>query len=489
VVTGTLVTLANFQAKSSFIDAALTYSYSGNRVVGNRVRQARQLAEVAAPPACPKTVNCALVGEYQVRDNIVETSGTFQQLVKEIPSSFGTIQGPNVTSNNCVGSASCPMGNLPAASHPAPGAPHFPLGLFEDGNMIFGVVERFEGLIADARARGLDSVMFTNNSVARDEMMLWSSDREGFGVYFAPHHELNSQWFNGVAPATIEAARAVANPLIDQLRWHPSVRAYVTADEPGLEAEQRLALISQAFRERDSQRPAVPLVIGINRAEPLFAASGGKAFLADIYPLGAPNPACTYTMTGFGYQHEDFVSYLRRITANKPASTPLWVVLQTHAFGSGGLYSLRPPSVAELRAQQWMAVGEGATGLFWFIYSSQQGWTGLKDAPALFNEVGVLAQRLGPLRATLLQTRPATNLFTVSGPGQPYVSTLASVDGARKYAVVVNRGVCSGNADLTISASGGGQLRDLETGQRYSFGQAIPFSAGDGRIFELIPGS
>ncbi|MGE3269086.1 MAG: hypothetical protein AB7P40_10085, partial [Chloroflexota bacterium] len=487
VVTGTLVTLANFQAKSSHIDSRLTYAYTGNRVVGNRVRQASQLVEVQAPPTCPMTVNCALAGEYQVRENIVETSGIFQQLVKEIPSAYGQIVGPNVTVDNCVGSASCPHGSVPAANHPAPGAPYFPLGLFEDGNMIYGVVERFDALIADARAHGLDSVMFTNNSVARDEMMLWSSDRSGFGVYFAPHHELNSQWFNGALPATIEAARALANPLVDQLKWHPSIRAYVTADEPGLESEQRLALISQAFRERDTQRPAVPLVIGINRAEPLFAASQASSFLADVYPLGASNPACTYTMTGFGYQQEDFSSYLRRITAQKPAGTPLWVVLQTHAFGSGGLYSLRPPSVPELRAQQWQAVGEGATGIFWFIYSSQQGWTGLRDAPVLFDEVGALARRLAPLRETLLQTRTGVNQFTVSGPGQPYVNTLTSVSGTRKYAVVVNRGVCSGDTTLSVTSSGGGSgLRDLETGQVYGLGQPIPFAPGDGRVFELI---
>ncbi|MCC7372910.1 MAG: hypothetical protein IT306_31140 [Chloroflexi bacterium] len=102
-VVGSLVTLANFQSKSSYMDSRLTYDYDGNRVIGNRVRQARQLVEVSAPPTCPKTVNCAAIGAYQIRDNVVESASTYQQPVKEVSTVFGTIHGPNVISNTCVG--------------------------------------------------------------------------------------------------------------------------------------------------------------------------------------------------------------------------------------------------------------------------------------------------------------------------------------------------------------------------------------------------
>jgi hypothetical protein len=136
-----------------------------------------------------------------------------------------------------------------------------------------------------------------------------------------------------------------------------------------------------------------------------------------------------------------------------------------------------------------MAVGEGATGIFWFTYSSQQGWIGLRDAPALFDEVGMLARRLGPLRPTLLQAHRAPDQFAVAGVGQPYVSTLASHDGTKRYAVVVNRGACSESAVLTVTSSTlHGQLRDLETGQQFSLGQGISFAPGDGKVFELVPG-
>jgi len=106
--TGSIVTLATFHAKSSHIDANLRYNYLGNRVVGNRLRQVQQLVEIEAPPTCPFITNCARIGAYQVRDNLIELNHGFRQLVKEVSNSFGIVEGPNVTTGNCVGSATCP---------------------------------------------------------------------------------------------------------------------------------------------------------------------------------------------------------------------------------------------------------------------------------------------------------------------------------------------------------------------------------------------
>ena len=43
---------------------------------------------------------------------------------------------------------------------------YFPLGVWEDGN-ITGTAERFSALILDLKARNLDTVLFTNNGMAR----------------------------------------------------------------------------------------------------------------------------------------------------------------------------------------------------------------------------------------------------------------------------------------------------------------------------------
>jgi hypothetical protein len=191
-------------------------------------------------------------------------------------------------------------------------------------------------------------------------------------------------------------------------------------------------------------------------------------------------------MRGFGYQNFSMSYYIRELTKSKPADQPLYVILQSHKFGAPtDSYQLRAPSVAEMRGEYWVAIGEGAHGIFWFIYSSQQGWTGLKDSTTLMNEASALALRTNPLKATLLNTkRNATELFFANNGG--YASTLTSKDGTKKYAVVANIGNCSGTQNLTITSSQSGQLKDLETNQIYNIGDSIAFQPGDGKIFEFI---
>src|SRR6185503_12506893 len=102
----------------------------------------------------------------------------------------------------------------PAMAAPANSlAGSFPLGVFEDGNMIFGRATDFERLIQDAQAQSLDTVLFNNQSASRDAAMLDVSDRLNFNVYFGPHHELTSQWYGASVPTTIEQARSVVYPL------------------------------------------------------------------------------------------------------------------------------------------------------------------------------------------------------------------------------------------------------------------------------------
>jgi hypothetical protein len=377
----------------------------------------------------------------------------------------------------------------PAIAAPADSvAGTFPLGVFEDGNMIFGRATDFERLIQDAKAQSLDTVLFNNQSASRDAAMLDVSDRLNFNVYFGPHHELSSQWYGASTPATIEQARSVVYPLVDQVKSHPSVKGYNTADEPQLDALDKVRLATQAFRERDPARASAPVLIGINRGDTIFNAATPDMMISDVYPVGADNPPCNFMMTGFGYPTFTFADYVRRFSASRPPDKPLWVVLQTQNFGSTGLYSLRQPTVPEVRAQHWMALGEGATGIFWYTYSSQQGWTGLKDNPTLFNEIGAQARRTLPLRSTLLGLRRVDDQFITSGAPGSYISTHKTADGSRTYVVVVNAGSCSGpNGVSVLSPTLSGRLKDVETGQLHDLGVPITFQPGDGKLFELVP--
>ena len=359
----------------------------------------------------------------------------------------------------------------------------FPIGVFEDANLLDGDTARFETMIGDLQSHGLDTVMFTNNAADRDAPLLAVSDRLDFGVFMLPAHDLVRDWWRADVPENSATAQRVAAPIVRQLSRHPSLRGYIVADEPRLESLNKVMLMTRALHQFDRARPALPILTGIDRVVPIFAAAQPEVLLIDVYPVGTNNPICDFTMTDFGYDKLDFVGYVRQVTRNKPAETPLWMILQTHSF----MKSLREPSPTEVRAQQWLAIGEGATGIFWFVYSSQQGWVGLADNPALYHEVGMLAQRVGSLREVLLRTRKVADIFTIAGGKNPYVSTLASLDGAKSYVVAVNRD-CERSQQLSIGSPvfKVGQLKDLESSQTYALGSPIVFQPGDGRIFEFI---
>ncbi|MDA8218278.1 MAG: hypothetical protein M0Z94_11740, partial [Dehalococcoidales bacterium] len=360
----------------------------------------------------------------------------------------------------------------------------FPLGVFEDAGMIGSNQAAFEAMINDIKGRGLDSVMITNGSAPQDAPMLDVSDRLGANVYIGPFDELWRQWWPSSVPADEQIARQVISPLVDQFKTHPSLKAYYIIDEPDSEMADKVAIAAKVFRDLDPPRGNFPLLIGFDRIDEIVPTAQPNPMVIDAYPFASDAAIGDTAMRGFGY-NMDFTDYIRRAVSAKPANVPLWIVLQTHSFGNvGDPYSLRAPTPAEVRLENWLAIGEGAQGIFWFIYSSQQGWQGLADNPALYNEVTALAQRTVPLRSTLLGLHKVADQFSVTGN---YTSTLS--DGNNYYAVVVNRD-CQNQQQLRVNLGTlKGKLRDLESGNVYAAGDPIPFAPGDGKIFALVSDS
>jgi hypothetical protein len=501
---GALTYFASFDIRNS--NRGIVYNFYGTHIVGNHTQNLTYFSEWGGPLACDPSrgQTCAREGQYQLRDNLVQNAGSFQGMATQDASTSSQMDGPNVISNNCVNgkidgtggacSATPPPPTLtpqptatpgPSPTPPAAGASAFPLGVFEDGN--FENSSNFGPMIDDVRAHNLDSVMFVNTWAGGADM-LNISDSKGFDVYYNLN-ELWDQWFNsGAVSVDIATARSLVYPLVDAVKGHASLKGYNVLDEPTNNLQSKVALAVQAFKERDPNRKTMPTLIGIGRADPIFTAAQPGAMLLDVYPFAYHNAACDTTMNAFGYPTYDFVAYIRAIASVRPTATPLWVILQTHSVGDGSEgWHLRVPTPPELREENWLAIGEGATGVFWFIYSSEQGWTGLKDNPTLFAEVGSLARRIGPLRGLLATLHKTGDQFTASGSaGAAYASTLTDAAG-RAYAVVVNKQCAAQN--ITVSAiSGPKQLRDLETGQVYSTGSPIPFAAGDGKLLALVTG-
>jgi hypothetical protein len=343
-------------------------------------------------------------------------------------------------------------------------------GVFEDSGMVGGPSE-FDAMITDLRLHHLESVMFTNGFLRYELPLADVSDARNFPVYSSwMMGELNEQWWNLAETPDIGTARQVIGPMVDKLKVHPSIRGYNLLDDATPDRNELMRLAVQVFRERDPNHPASPMLVPRDVGRQVFDYVQPDAFLTYDYPIGPNATPCAW---GAG-----FIDDLRYTTATKPSSVPLWLVLQTHqkAWGPAAT-TLRAPSAEEVRLQNWIAVGEGARGIWWFIYSSQQGWIGLRDQPLLYAEVGDLAQRTMALPQL---TKEADQIFG----GPDYVSTMTDSNGAR-YAIAANMSCAARDVKLTSSLSG--HLLDVESGETFAFGQPIPFRGGDGRIFEVVP--
>jgi hypothetical protein len=388
----------------------------------------------------------------------------------------------------------------------------FTYGVYEDANYA-GTPEDFAATVASLQARHLDSVLFTNNFTLRDEPLLGVADALGFRIVFGPHAELRAGLWPSSAPATLEHARRVVYPLVDHLQQHPSLFAYNVIDDAPDRLAPKIALAVQAFAERDPQRPAVPVLIGGH--DDVARAARPAAGLTYVYPaleikapcdfslpLGPDGPNGTHVPKGLaglaGRPAADVVGdRLRHVTSQIAEGAPLWVVLQTHGGtresdpASQDVTALREPTREELRLQHWLALGEGATGVFWFAYSTQQFWTGLRDNEALLAEVTDLARRTLPLRPLLAGLRKGPDRATVTPeaplavPFQPYTATLLDAQD-RAYLIAANRSCVPQRLTVDVPDVRG-WLRDVESDAWYPLGTTLPFRGGDGRLLELIP--
>lgn len=359
---------------------------------------------------------------------------------------------------------------------------YFPIGVFETG----GLMGDTTTMINDLKAHNLDSVMFNNIGINSADAILNVSDSLNFNTVVSFDSTLWNTWWPDTVPATIANAESAIGPLVDKVKNHPSLRGYNVVDEPGLNMKDKLSLAIQVFKNHDSVHPAAPVLIDQNIIPTLFDYSNPDTMLLDVYPVSARSVPCDMRING----GLDIVEYIRRASATRPANKPLWFILQTHSVGDGTQdWHLRTPLPQEVRMQNWLALGEGGTGIFWFIYSTStdptQNWIGLKDNPALYTEVSDLARRTASFKAIFLNAHKVADQITADPNSPTYTSTLASNDGTKNYVIAVNRSC----ADTTLTLkpySVSGQLKDLENGQIYSLNNPIPFRAGDGKLFEIL---
>ncbi|MDP3941799.1 MAG: carbohydrate binding domain-containing protein [bacterium] len=375
----------------------------------------------------------------------------------------------------------------------------FPIGAFDA--MIPGPNE-LTAYINDVTARGMDSLMMNNNNITNplQQQMLAAADQKNFNMLEGPQNELYSQWWNdNTVTVDLATAKQIAQPLVDLMKIHPSLKGYNLVDDADGQSLLKRNLMQQAFYELDPTRQ-VSYIQGatpdrydfVNNIQPRAVYSYG-------YPASVGLSACDWRRGDLGQR--TWVDNFRIGKQFIPDNTPSYQILQTHQTQKdingtilNDASALRYPTVEELRLQQWLAIGEGATGLFWFTYNDlttppgQPSWIGWRNNPTFLTEITDLSQRIQPFKPTLAQLKKIDDKFTVSGTGKVYTSTfLHKID--NRIFVLVSNLECT-QQTLTLSTTYvTGQLKDLETNATQNITDPITLRGGDGKVFELVNAS
>jgi hypothetical protein len=336
---------------------------------------------------------------------------------------------------------------------------------------------RFRAFIDDLRASGFDSISFGNGRL-KDTLSLAAILDEKQMPYVSSFFqaELIERWYPTSVSATIENARQIVGPLIDALAPYKSQIGYNLRDDADQALNDKFRLAIEVIRERDS-RPASPMIQRGRQGDDVYKATRGDAFLFYSYPCRRGKAEMSWV--------DFWVGEIRTTIQSKPAHVPVWQVIQAHqTMPVTDMNALRYPTLPEMRAQVWIALGEGAKGLFWFMWGNlghEHEWTGLRDNTTLRPEAQALARRVTAVESVLGSAVKVADAYTAPGA---YTSTLAV--GSSTYVIAVNRS--ASQASIAVSGSGT-SLRNVETGAVTPMGSSITFRGGDGQLFEVLHAS
>lgn len=382
-----------------------------------------------------------------------------------------------------------------------------PIGVFQAGAHLGGIAG-FDLMVTRLQAAGMDSAILIERS--QSQALFDSADEANFKLILMPIFELDRSWWPDEFPATLAQAQRAASAIIDNVRGHSSLFAYALTDEPSNQQAEKVCLLTDTFRDLDASTPVTGVFIGLNRGDLIFRDCQPDILLIDLYPFKEESALGDFSMRGFGYNNLDYVDYIRRFTRFKTPEQPLWVLLQTHKTDWPN-YKLREPTPAELRAMNWLALGEGASGFFYFHWTSAQTWRGLADNPDLLAEVGHFSRRVRALETLLLSWHKTDDAFFVADTSRnddndqfAYTSTLstaqvvppegelsAQVQREDMYVLLVNRDVTNTRTFTlemlpTLGTPDSVELLNAESGALQTLTDPITLAPGDAALFQVF---
>jgi len=247
-------------------------------------------------------------------------------------------------------------------------------------------------------------------------------------------------------PAAREGEEALSRWVARTLSAHPGFAGFYTADERPADTVPRV------FAQRRVLAAAAPATItyavlgdGLERQAPLWRDAMDVMGL-DPYPVVKPAGRNDLAMVG---------EWTRIGQDAVKGSRPVWMVIQYFPLtGAGGW-----PSGPDIKTMSWMAIVEGARGLFYWSWG-EKGLAWVKDPrerERKWGELVKITKEIHALEPVLLA--PDATVVT-GGPSSVRVLGKRAPDGAR-YLFAYNTGAQPVTASWTLSAPAGAVM-DLD---------------------------
>jgi hypothetical protein len=231
---------------------------------------------------------------------------------------------------------------------------------------------------------------------------------------------------------------------VREIGSHPGSGGYYTVDEC------LASLVPGAFAQYDRLRRLDPgsMTFSTNFGNPdlILWRDAADIISTDPYPLYAAPPAG-------GYNHRVVADWTARSREVVKDARPIMTVLQFFKFTSQG----RWPTLQEMRNHAWMAIVEGARGLWWWSLGDNalrnvcSGWCAEKTG--YMNNLKAVVNEIAALEPVLLADDAPGALRTNSNPGA--IRTKVKLHNGRGYLLAYNATNAQASATFTWNTAPG----------------------------------
>ena len=225
--------------------------------------------------------------------------------------------------------------------------------------------EWFDRALADIRARGMNFTSVINLPLSELDRLAKLHEKHGLRMH--PQVKQFDIRFNKADEIARQLKAAVT-----RYRGRSVIAGWAVGEEFGAAQVQKLRRHYDIVHATDPDNTLVTIQNNVEGFQIAGESADVRIMFRDIYPFfGDPANGPTTLETSLNYYEDELIKNLTLL----PRGASLWVMPQAmHIYFDPGrgkkMMVYRMPSPAEIKLQAWVALGLGAKGIAYYIYSS-----------------------------------------------------------------------------------------------------------------------